>query len=62
MRIDEGRSMAADLVANARSIGSELTQIEARAPLVVESYRERLLDRVNKLLSEAGAGGDKRHY
>jgi uncharacterized protein (TIGR00255 family) len=54
MRIDEGRSMAADLSANARAIASELTRIEARAPLVIEAYRGRLADRLNKLLAEVG--------
>src|SRR5262245_12308165 len=34
MRIDEGRSMAADLAANARVIAVELAKIEGRAPLV----------------------------
>jgi uncharacterized protein (TIGR00255 family) len=54
MRIDEGRSMATDLVANARQIGLELAQIETRAPLVVEAYRSRLTDKLNKLLAEVG--------
>ena len=54
MRIDEGRSMAEDLLNNARSISVELNAIEVRAPLVVQSYRDRLIDRVNKLLAEAG--------
>jgi uncharacterized protein (TIGR00255 family) len=54
MRIDEGRSMATDLVANARTIAAELTQVEARAPLVVEAYRSRLTDKLNKLLAEVG--------
>jgi uncharacterized protein (TIGR00255 family) len=54
MRIDEGRSMAADLVANARQIATELAQIETRAPLVVEAYRSRLTDKLNKLLAEVG--------
>jgi uncharacterized protein (TIGR00255 family) len=52
MRIDEGRSMATDLTANARAIAAELTKIEARAPKVVESYRLRLTERLNKLLAE----------
>jgi uncharacterized protein (TIGR00255 family) len=56
MRIDEGRSMAADLAANARAIASELTKVEARAPLVVEAYRARLTERVTKLLAELGVG------
>jgi len=54
MRLDEGRSMAVDLAANARAIASELTKVEARAPLVVEAYRGRLTERLNKLLAEVG--------
>jgi len=54
MRIEEGRSMAADLAANARMIGGELARIEARAPQVVEAYRGRLTERLNKLLAEVG--------
>jgi uncharacterized protein (TIGR00255 family) len=54
MRVDEGRRMAADLNSNARAIAAELSKIEARAPQVVESYRGRLSERLNKLLAEAG--------
>jgi uncharacterized protein (TIGR00255 family) len=54
MRIDEGRSMAADLALNARAIAGELAKIEARAPLVVDAYRTRLTERLNKLLAEVG--------
>jgi uncharacterized protein (TIGR00255 family) len=54
MRIDEGRSMAADLTVNARAIAAELAKVEARAPLVVEAYRVRLTEKLNKLLSEVG--------
>jgi uncharacterized protein (TIGR00255 family) len=54
MRIDEGRSMAADLVVNARAIATELKCIEARAPLVIEAYRTRLNERLHKLLAEVG--------
>jgi uncharacterized protein (TIGR00255 family) len=54
MRIDEGRSMAADLAANARAIAAELVKIEARAPLVIDAYRGRLTERLNKLLAEVG--------
>src|SRR5262249_25266571 len=41
--------------ANARTIAAELAQIEARAPLVVEAYRGRLTERLNKLLAEVGS-------
>jgi len=54
MRTDEGRSMAADLAANARAIAAELTAVERRAPQVVDAYRSRLNDRLNKLLGELG--------
>jgi uncharacterized protein (TIGR00255 family) len=54
MRIDEGRSMAADLTANARAIAVDLAKIEARAPLVIEAYRGRLTERLNKLLADVG--------
>jgi uncharacterized protein (TIGR00255 family) len=57
MRQDEGRSMAADLAANARTIAGELAKIEVRAPQVVEGYRARLSERVNKLLAEVGVQG-----
>jgi len=54
MRADEGRSMAADLAANARAIAAELAAVERRAPQVVDAYRSRLSDRLNKLLGELG--------
>ncbi len=52
MRAAEGKAMAADLEANCQEIKSHLEKIEARAPLVVDSYRERLTDRINKMLAE----------
>jgi len=54
MRIDEGRSMAADLALNCRTIAAELGKIAVRAPLVAEAYRGRLTERLGKLLSEVG--------
>jgi uncharacterized protein (TIGR00255 family) len=54
MRVDEGRSMAADLAVNLQSIANELNKIEIRAPLVVEGYRGRLTEKLNKLLAEVG--------
>jgi uncharacterized protein (TIGR00255 family) len=52
MRATEGQAMAADLEVNRQDIKSHLEQIEARAPLVVDVYRERLTDRINKMLAE----------
>jgi uncharacterized protein (TIGR00255 family) len=54
MRVEEGRAMQSDLVANLQVVAQELRQIEQRAPLVVESYRTRLGERLNKLLAEFG--------
>ena len=52
MRADEGRAMARDLHANCDVISEQLGKIGQRAPLVVESYRKRLTERLNKLLEE----------
>ncbi|HEV3342374.1 MAG TPA: YicC/YloC family endoribonuclease [Pirellulales bacterium] len=52
MRKEEGRAMAADLRANCRTVAGELTQIEERAPLVVEAYRARLVERLQAMLAE----------
>jgi uncharacterized protein (TIGR00255 family) len=52
MRKEEGRAMAADLKGNARSIAECLEHVQRRAPLVIEAYRARLKDRVQKALAE----------
>lgn len=54
MREDEGRAMAADLRHNARWIATQLDAIAELAPQVVENYRGRILERLNKLLAEFG--------
>src|SRR5262249_42659826 len=52
MRIDEGQNMAKDLRSNCQHVAAELKQIAARAPLVVEAYRNRLHERLNTVLAE----------
>jgi uncharacterized protein (TIGR00255 family) len=52
MREEEGRAMATDLAANCRAIAGELDAIAERAPLMVETYRNRLEERLKKLLAE----------
>jgi uncharacterized protein (TIGR00255 family) len=52
MRAEEGRAMAADLRANCQSIAAELKQVEQRAPLVIEAYRQRLVERMQSTLAE----------
>ncbi|MCA9164061.1 MAG: YicC/YloC family endoribonuclease [Pirellulaceae bacterium] len=52
MRAEEGRAMQFDFERNAATITTELGEVESRAPLVVENYRTRLTERLNKLLAE----------
>lgn len=52
MRIEEGRAMAADLKANCDSMAASLDEVRRRAPLVVESYRARLEERLTRILAE----------
>ena len=52
MREDEGRAMAADLALNCATVAHELAEIEKRAPLVVDGYRTRLTERLEKTLAE----------
>ena len=52
MREDEGRAMEADLRKNCLAAGEALDAIAGRAPLVVESYRQRLGERLSKTLAE----------
>jgi uncharacterized protein (TIGR00255 family) len=52
MRRAEGEAMLADLRANCQVIAANLEQIQLRAPRVVDSYRDRLLERLNRLLQD----------
>jgi uncharacterized protein (TIGR00255 family) len=52
MRREEGSTMADDLRANQRLIARQLESIEKRGPLVVESYRQRMRERLSQLLAE----------
>jgi uncharacterized protein (TIGR00255 family) len=52
MRAEEGRAMGVDLTANCRAVAASLDKIERRAPLVVEDYRNRLLDRLKRTLAQ----------
>jgi uncharacterized protein (TIGR00255 family) len=46
--------MEDDLADNCRIIGRELSAVEHLAPRVVESYRQRLTEKINKLLNQYG--------
>lgn len=51
MRSEEGRAMAADLRTNCLAASASLAEVERRAPLVIENYRERLRERLSKSLA-----------
>ncbi len=51
MRTREGQAMADDMRANCAIITRELDAVEKRAPLVAESYAQRLRERLNTLLA-----------
>lgn len=52
MRLDEGAAMAADLLVNCGAILEQIGEIEKRSPCVIDGYRQRLTERVNRLLGE----------
>lgn len=59
MRQEEGQAMARELLQHRDFVAGQLKQIEALAPGVVEAYRERLHDRVRKLLAQLDVEIDK---
>jgi uncharacterized protein (TIGR00255 family) len=52
MRQAEGEAMAEDLQANCRAIAKHLGHIEELRPTVVDVYRDRLVERLNRMLGE----------
>lgn len=52
VRRQEGQAMADDLKNNCQAIRLQLQAIQERAPLVVDAYRTKLLERINKYLAE----------
>ena len=52
MRSEEGRAMAQDLKANLQAVTTSLDEVQTRAPLVAEAYRDRLTDRLNRIIAE----------
>lgn len=58
MRAGEGRTMAADLTANCGNVATCLDEVQKRAPMVVEVYRQRLAERLNKTLAEVDVTAD----
>ena len=52
MRVDEGRAMRQELLATRNVVAQHLDAVAARAPQVVESYRDKLHERVQALLAQ----------
>src|SRR5262245_14828712 len=59
MRVQEGRAMQTELLANCDSIRQNLDRIAELAPRVIEMYRDRLHERVRALLQELGVDVDR---
>ena len=53
MRRREGEAIYTDLTRHADGIATALSEIEKRAPFVIDEYHKRLTQRVNELLSKA---------
>jgi uncharacterized protein (TIGR00255 family) len=53
MRQREGNSLRDDLLRNIKQIADHLTAVKERAPLVIDDYHKRLVQRVNQLMSKA---------
>lgn len=51
MRAGEGRAMEISLRENLAAIAAAVSEVERRAPLVVEAYRARIEERLNKLMA-----------
>ena len=53
MRHREGEALFTDLMKHVTLIASNLKEIQARAPFVIEDYHKRLSQRVNQLMAKA---------
>lgn len=53
MRKREGESLFKELMKHVKCIAENLTEIQKRAPSVIEDYHKRLTQRVNQLLGKA---------
>lgn len=53
MRRREGQTLFTELMRHAQLIAENLSEIQKRAPLVVEDYNRRLQQRINQLLQSA---------
>lgn len=61
MRREEGRAMAAELLALHAAVAAQLATVRELLPKVTEDYRVRLLDRVRVAVGEAGVAVQADH-
>lgn len=61
MRRDEGRAMAAELMALHRTIKDQLTRCRDHLPVVMADYRQRLIDRVRQAVADANVAVEPQH-
>ncbi|MBA4062616.1 MAG: YicC family protein [Isosphaera sp.] len=54
MRREEGRAMAAELLALHDTVAAELAAVRVLLPAVTADYRDRILDRVRQAVADAG--------
>jgi uncharacterized protein (TIGR00255 family) len=61
MRRDEGRAMAAELLAQHRFIGEQVEAVREHLPTVMSGYRNRILERVRQAIVDAGVALEPQH-
>jgi len=61
MRRDEGKAMAAELIALHRHVGDELGRVRGHLPAVTAGYRQRILERVRQAVTDAGVAVSQDH-
>jgi uncharacterized protein (TIGR00255 family) len=61
MRRDEGRAMAAELLAQQRHINAQLDAIRQQLPGVMAEYRQRLIDRIRQALKDTAVTVEPEH-
>ena len=59
MRAEEGKSLAADLLLQCRVIRDNLQALTGMTDKVLDTYRQRIQDRVNVMLAEANLNLDE---
>lgn len=59
MRAREGESLRRDLDARVRNVAQLARRVETRAPQLVQEYRQKLKQRIEKLLADSGVAADE---